>query len=341
MVVKVAKKGFVLRPKTVIYAVIVLVIVAVLLYLVLGMHGTVVSSNVTATLSPNKSIDFAVSGIKGSYSLFLDSSSNSMATFYLSGLPVLTSPILEFRLSNGTSVNVSLNGSSYAHVQVKLLSLSQSQAEVRLTRIPSGFGVVQSASVSSFNPSLAILGMPSQGSGAATTVSPTTSAGAGTTTAQATTTAQTTTVKSSSGFTQAQVLAAANGTELGGLMAMYNGLFRTDTACTPSLYNSTYSSVHNRQNAYGATDYYNASRQTPEMLTISTSEVSTDEYDVTYTAVIPAGNRLSLVMLVNVSSGQQVSYQASGIFLDQNYVDMSQNFISVNSIGNDCAAYVG
>lgn len=333
---KVLKRGFVLKPKTVVYALIVVVIVVALYLALSGSHGSVISSNMTVTLSANKSVDFSVSGLGGSYSLFLASSTNSLATFYISKLPALTNPIITFGLAKGGSANVSLNGSSYAHLQVKLLSDSQNQAEVELVRIPVGFDVLQSASVRSFTPTVMVSGTGSTNVVYTTTVN--SSSGSSVSTTTTLTTTQTTTVKST-GFTTAQVLEAANKTTLGNLMVMYNAMYKRAQSCTPGLYNSTFIYKYGH-GAVGSYDYYNASLNTPTGFEINTSEVSVDEYDISYTALIPTGNRLSLVMLVNVSSGAQISYQASGIFLDQNYTTMSESFVSVNST-NDCDPYVG
>ena len=323
------------RPMTKLYALIAIIVVAIVLYLFLsGSKTSVLSSNTTFTLAPNKSVNFGVSDLKGSYSLFLVSSTSSAATFYISELPALTNPVSEFSLAKGQSVNVSLNGTSYAHLQVKLLSVSQSQAAVELLRIPLGFGVLQSASVHSFAPTVIV-------SGTSNAISSTTTVSSNSTVKSTTTSAvtQTTTV-SSTGFTKAQVLTSANKTALGNILVMYDGMYAREPSCTPALYNSTFISKYGYAPT-GALDYHNTSINSPTGFNINDTEVSTDEYDVTYTAIIPAGNQLSVVMLVNASSNAQISYQTSGIFKDLNFTTMSEDFVAANSISNGCAAYVG
>ncbi|MCL4364703.1 MAG: hypothetical protein M1569_00950 [Candidatus Marsarchaeota archaeon] len=301
------------------------VVIAIAVIAFFALNGTpVLSSNATISLNKNTSYDFLVSGDSNLSSIFLASSSSSGATFYAGVSPVLSNPIKVITLSPGQMANISTESFTYSNLQITLISSNPSSARLMLTYIPKNLYIRQSSGVS-------LLGGPA-------TVQ-TTKATATTTTLPAATTVNvkaTTTISASSGT--AVAVQVANQTGDGQLMVQWNTLYTKEAStCTESNYNSTFAKAYN-QVPTGPMTFANSSRYVPHGISASAVQVAPDIYNVTYTALISAGNMKVLVLKLNVTGQFAITSAFSGLF--KSYSDSLTLYQDANISGDPCSAYV-
>lgn len=302
-----------------------IIAIAVIAFFVL--NGTpVLSSNATISLNKNASYDFLVSGSSNLSSIFLASSSDSGATFYAGVSPVLSNPIKVITLSTGQMANISTGSSAYSSLQITLISSNPSSVKLMLTYIPKNLYIRQT-------PGVSLLGGPPTTQ--ATTVPATTTTMPAATTANGKTTA-TTTISASSGT--ADAVQIANQTSDGQLMVQWNTLYAKEAAtCTESNYNTDFAKVYN-QVPSGPMTFANSSRYVPHGISASAVQAAPGIYNVTYTALISAGNMKVLVLKLNVTGQFVITSAFSGLF--KSYSDALTLYQDANISSDPCSAYV-
>ncbi|MGI0141721.1 MAG: hypothetical protein ACREBF_03685 [Candidatus Micrarchaeales archaeon] len=296
-----------------------------------------ISSMQTFNIPTNGSVYFTLPNNTGSYSIFLRSSSNSSATFYISGSPILVKPIVVVSMPVLGSSNASTTGGSFANVHVTLESSSNSGVKVDLTPLPTSLNLRVSGGISEINPTTLLSGTASTTTGGSqtTTVATTVTTTATTT---AVTTAPTTTISGGiSAVTQTQVMTDANATNIGLLMKNFKTLYVNGHSCTSALYNSTYASKFGSvPKSYNT--YANVSQVTPTTSSWSIVSVGTTLYNVTYSLTAPSSQASgkAVVLEINTGNGALVSEAYTGPFQGLNYTVLASNYNFAVGVGNSC-----
>lgn len=333
-------KGFAPKQKSghggIIIGILVAIIVIAVIFTAISNPIVNISSSSTFSLSTNQSAYFMIAGNPNVYSVFLLSASNSAATLYITGTPVLTKTISSITLAPAQSANVSGDGSQIANMQVQLISTRSGYAQIAISQIPSNLQLKTSGSVVLLYPSL-----PNKQAGnqVATTTVPTTTIAASTTISGSGTTISTispTTVVSQA--PTATIMAIVNSSPQGSLMHNYDVLYVTDQACTSSLYSSTFYNT-NHMSPVPPEDFANVSVQTPLNFKITISRVGTNTYNVTYVPNLPSGRTVPFTAIItaNVSA-----YAVSGYVFGEglNYTTYHSQYLFQSGIGNSCGAYI-
>ncbi len=315
--------------------IVVAIMVIAIVYLALSNPIVNVSSSSAFSLSTNQSAYFMVAGNPSVYSVFLSSASNSAATVYITGTPVLTKTISSVTLAPAQSANVSGDGSQIANMQVQLISTKSGYAQITISQIPSNLQLRPSSSVILLYPSLP----NKQASNQVTIVVPTTTIAASTTVSSSGTTIATTSPTTIvSQIPSATVMSIVNSSPQGTLMHNYDVLYVTDQACTSSVYSSTFYN-NNHYLPVPPEDFANVSEQTPLNFKITVSRVWANTYNVTYVPNLPSGRSVpfTAVITANVSA-----YAVSGYIFGEglNYTTYHSQYLFQSGIGNSCGAYI-
>lgn len=279
------------------------------------------------TLNKNNTIFYSFPDNSTTYAIFLKNVSSSSATFYVSGLPILTKPVVVVTLLAGGSANVSSKAGSVADIHLSLSSSTGSQATFSMTPLLQGLNIRVNGNLYVLNPSSL------SGNVSVTTIA---------------TTISTTTVGSTSTLTTIinvtpnhQVLSGVNATPIGKLMSKYKALYMKDTQCTPSVYNSTYLSQFGSLPP-APSSYVNVSELTPTNLDMSVSNVATNIYNITYSSVSPSSltTGAALVVEYSLASNSIIAQKFKGIFLGQNYTQLNSSYNFQGGFNNNCGAYI-
>ena len=308
--------------------VVVVIIIAAAFFLNSGAHARTISSSTPFVLRTGGTAYFSISGQKQAFSIFLKNASESGAEVYMSGYPVLEWPILEVYLTKAEEANVSLWNTGPADLQIKLVSSNATGASLIMTPVPATFSIKPSPGIKAVNPSQ----LYGQNAAQQTTISANSTAY--TTPISTAVSTVTTTVQQSSG---SAAFGLANNTYIGTLMAKYKQMYIKDTACTPSVYNSTLI-TYAKQSPVGPLSFYNVSRQTPGNLNVSASGTASG-YRLTYTTISPSETSTAVTMYIT-ASGSIINVTYGGIFTGMNYSQLSSSYIFQSGIGNDCGAYI-
>ena len=231
-------------------------------------------------------------------------------------------------LTSGSSASVSSAGSAISDINVKLESSSSSGASIDMTPLPAALSVAPSSSVSVLNP--AALGGSNANTSAitlATTVS---------------TTSATTTVQNTAATQEQQALSIANTSSTGLLMKKYKALYDSDTACSASVYATTYSLYYGLVPAV-PNDFANVSAFTPTDLTVSVSPVSGSRYNVTYSAVSHSQytSGPAVILTVDTSSSSVVATKFTGLYTGLGYATINSTYLFQSGVANKaCGALI-
>ncbi len=310
--------------KVLVVAIVIIAIAVAGFFLLSGIPT--LSANSTVSLNLNSSYDFRLAGDNNVSAVFLAKSSNSSATVYVGVSPVLSNPIKVVSLSRGQIVNVSTGTSAYSNLQLTLLSSSPQSSRLVLSYIPKDLYI-------KLSPGITLLG--GNASMQQTTVKATTTIAATTTVAQSKTTAPTTTAASNP---LVQAVQVANTTSDGQLMVQWNALYvREASTCTQNAYNTAFAKTYN-QVPSGPQTFANTSIYVPHGISAGAALVSPGVYNITYTALITAGNMKILMLELNVSGQYVTSSRFSGLF--KSYSDALQLYQTANVSNAPCSAYV-
>ncbi|MDE1854908.1 MAG: hypothetical protein KGH57_01125 [Candidatus Micrarchaeota archaeon] len=258
------------------------------------------------------------------------SSSSSSASFYLTSVPVLYGPVVSFSLSPQASLNVSSSGSGTADMNIKLVSSSNSSITVEITPLTAALGIKPSRGVTLLNPaSLSNIGTSNITITTLSTVS--------------TTSTTTTTISTNSTLVLfQQALTLMNKTGTGVLMKNYAALYAKDVACTPSVYNATYTQYYSKHPP-APVDYYNVSLATPTGIKINESKLSKTNVLLTYSTVSPSPGTTGTAVqaIINTSSSSFIqSLSFTGVYAGFNYTILNKSYAFQSKILNNCGAYI-
>jgi hypothetical protein len=338
--------------KIILVVLVIAIIAGAYYFLYLYKPVNVITLSSTFNISQGHAAYFELQGSGNVIGLYLANSSPYSASFLMSRLPVLEGQVASFSLAGGTSINVSteISKSASADIEVKLVHSSNSEAEVMITRIPSGFYAPQSGSVSISNPT-APSNSGSSGITATsviTTSVPTTSIpNSGSTTIATTSTPTTTIAQNINAGQDALVVQAANQTSVGSIMHGFESIYSKEGTCTPDAYNTSFRIV-NGYSPYGVYSYQNVTSTAnlayfPTGVTASASQISGNLYMVNYT--LPTGNPKytggpSIEMTFNYSSFAVVNAVYLNQFEGWNYTHLKSVYSTETGIGNGCAAFI-
>lgn len=320
--------------------VIVILVAAAAGYLALNWHGVpTVTSNQSFSVPSGQSVYFKLPGSSYTYALYVKNSTGAYSTIYVSKVPVLTSPIITFVLVNGESANISASGSSQnANIEVKLVSSTSKEANIKLIPIPSLFTIKVSSLVQVRNPA----SFYAANNSTPITI-PLPPANTTNSTKKNTTTNKTTVTPPPKVVATPleNISTVLNTTYIGTLMKNYKALYLQDTSCTSQTY-GTDIQVYAQQQPVGPFDFANASAVTPTNLLVNVTARSKTNYYVTYTPVTPIPTFPGPAVTFNFdsASGVVTNITFSGIYLDQNYTTLNKNYEFQDGIGNNCGAYV-
>lgn len=311
-------------------AIIIVLAAAAIVALSLGsQHIRAISSGSTLSMVKGSPEYFEVSGTQHVFSILLENSSGSGAVVYISRYPVLEGPILNVSINSAEVINVSLEGTQSADLQIKLLSSGSNSASLLMTAVPQTFSIRTSPGIKVLNPTTLSgsestqQSIPVQGSTTSTLTS---------------TYLATTTVQQPQQNTSLAALALANSTNIGILLNNYKALYNKDTGCTSGIYNSSLL-TYAKQSPTGPLSFYNMSRQIPTDITASASKTAAGLYKVVYTTISPSEKSIAVTMYMN-SAGAVLNVTYSGTFTGMNYSQLSNSYAFQSGIYNSCAAYI-
>ncbi|MDE1825560.1 MAG: hypothetical protein KGH61_03875 [Candidatus Micrarchaeota archaeon] len=324
---------FVLK-RSQLYIIGIVILLAIAYFAVSGIIYGNGTSSISATqsfsLAPNGSMLFTLPGNPRTYSLFLKSSSDVGATFYISAVPILANPISVVTLNTLGSSNLSSGAGSVADMHMDLLSSSEAKASFEITPILTSLGLKVSGNVYLMNPVVPGESSSSSASSGATTVPTTTIVQSG----------PTTTIQSQSA-NNPTVMALVNNTSLGKLMLNYKALYIKDQACTSSGYSSAYRQAIGSAPG-GPNSFANVSKFTPTNVNITTSKVSGSTYNITYSIAAPSAQAagMAIILQMNSSSAVVLSQKFIGPYQGLNYTVLESQFNYQNGLTGDCGAYI-
>ena len=295
-----------------------ILIIALAAYYLVGQGVPQITQTQLIYIPANQTSYFSVSGY--TVAMRLQSSASSGVTLYTSRVPVLLGPISAVSLTSGSSASVSSAGSAISDINVKLESSSSSGASIDVTPLPAALSVAPSSSVSVLNP--AALG----GSNANTSAI----------------TLATTTVQNTAATQEQQALSIANTSSTGLLMKKYKALYDSDTACSASVYATTYSLYYGLVPAV-PNDFANVSAFTPTDLTVSVSPVSGSRYNVTYSAVSHSQytSGPAVILTVDTSSSSVVATKFTGLYTGLGYATINSTYLFQSGVANKaCGALI-
>lgn len=314
-----------------ILALLVLLGIVYLLYGVLFPSAITITTTRSLTLAVNQT-QFLRIYVGNASDVKLRSATPQSASFYITRVPVLYSPVVSFSVSLLTSLNVSTEGSKVADINILLLSSSNSSATIQITPLPAALGVKPSPGVTLLNPA-SLTNIAAKNTTTVTSVA-------------STTTAATTSVSQNATATLfQQALADMNLTGIGALMKNFKVLYNNDKNCTATLYNTTYKTYNHYHTPPPApVSFLNVSPYTPTDIKITVSNTTKKNNAlVTYSTVAPSSTSSgpAVLAVVNVSS---ISFLKNltyiGVYLGLNYTKLNSTYTFEKTIPNACAALV-
>lgn len=266
--------------------------------------------------------------------LKLRSASAQSASFYISRVPVLYSPVVSLSLSPLGSLNVSTDGSNTADMNMLLLTTSNRSVTVQITPLAAAFGIKSSPGISLLIPSS--LTSAGSGSGNLNVVTSTTTS--------TVTTAVSTVAQNTTQVLFQSALKIINKTNIGILMKNYNKLYSEDVACSQTAYNSAYN-IYYHTLPSGPTSFANISAETPTAITISENALTVkNRVRITYSTVSSFAETTGPAVLatVNTSSSTLTTYNftSTGIYSGLNYTVLNNAYAFQSAVIGYCGAYI-
>ncbi len=335
-------------------AALVIVVIAIIAYLAFSWHGVpIVSSNQTISLALGKSSYFKLKGQPATFAMFLENSSPSYATIYVSEVPVLTSSVSEFTVYNGSQANISTSLSPTADLAVKLVSSGNTTSKVELIPIPAVYKIRTSPSIVISNPASFYSGTvtqtPQPSTASSSSSSGTSSQPSGKTAGSSQTSSQSSSSNPPPTSTSAapvktpleNISSILNYTYIGSLMNNYSTLYTYDKACTAPEYNTSFLEfVH--QSPIGSSDFRNATTMTPTGLVANATAKGNNNYAVTYSPIVsdPSTRGVAVSFNLDSSTAAVTNLKFSGIYQTLNYTSVLANYRYQKGISGSCGAYI-
>ncbi len=303
-------------------AVIVAVVIAVVvgLFITVGSGAISVSGPTTLTISNTPAV-VRVSGVQYIVLLHGSAPASNVAYVYIGRSPVYINPILNVTLILYNSTNVNAGMHSYADMQIKLNSLTNSSASITITPLQSYLNEQPS-------------------SGRIHVISQQVVPSSNTTTSVARqTTAATTTVQATT--PEERIVNYLKNNEWYGLMQNYTTAYANTANCTQTIYNNDYAKQYSRLPSGPAT-YANVTAQAPYRMSFSVTSVGSGNYNATWSTL--SNSSLSsgpvLILKVNLTTGNILNTTIEGIFKDLSYTSLQGSMTQAQAFGNACGILV-
>lgn len=305
---------------------IIVAIIAVVLALILLAFGTgAIGVSAPTTLSITKTPTvIEIGGTQYVLSLHGQVPASSIAYIYIGRSPVFINPTLNVTLILDNYTKISGNGSTYANMEIKLDSLSNTVASITITPLqaylaePPDYGRIRT-----------IGQVTGSYQNASTTV-----------TIASTTVASTTTINQTAAAQQ-RVLGYLKINEWYGLMANFTKQYQNSANCTPLLYNNTFRNT-NRFAPVPPNDYWNVSVTTPYNMVLNVTNVGSGNWAAIYTTLskssLTSGQVLKIT--INSSTGTVLGINVTGAFKGQSFSSLQSASLQAASIGNACGIEV-
>lgn len=307
-----------------------------------------VSSPTTVTLRSGSSALLSINGTEYAAYLVSGSTATGSAVVSITKLPAFVNPNLYITLSGAnSSTNIETQG-KYANLQLKLVQVNATVAQVLFTPIPQSLGIAPSYGSVTYVSAL-IGGNVTAGSTTTpttttttTTVSTTTSTTSSTTSSTSSSTSSSTTTVSGNGAGQLAAQALLKKDVYYALMVNYTKLYDNTSSCTVSMYNADYLKKHGTSPS-GPNDYANASAVVPYSMTLNITSQSSTQYTAKYitashTAVTTG---VALAVIMDISSNVILSNTFSGALQGSTLATLSSGYNDSVSIGNACGVLIG
>lgn len=324
------------------YALGIIIIIAAVYFLATRSELTVnqLNSMQVFTLPLNGSASFALPNDNNVYSIYLKAATNSSATFYVSGVPILIKPIFLVQMHVLANENLSTVNTNTANLHLELRSTTNGQATVALTPLPASLNAAVTPGVTIINPARLLQGNTLLESETTTGGAPIVT----TITTTITTTTSTTTIYNGvTNGTTSQVMTLINNTQLGTLMKNLVPIYAKSNQCTADVYNTTYSSKYGSL-PNGPNSYYNVSPYAPRSLRWTISNFSVNVYNVTYIIAAQQSIAAGAVLLIQMNTASGLALPPTPKFIGPwtslNYSLLNAQYAFASGISNNCAAVV-
>ena len=306
---------------------IIVIVVAIALALAFAPSGPLaLSSFKTVVLHNGTSVLLKLN--RSIFAIYVASSSSSGAVVLVSKVPVLSGYASEALLVPNSSVNVSINATGVANLNIKLAKSNSTSAELYITPLASVLGVKPSSGLS-------IIGPVSIGRTSGLKIIVTSTSTSSTT--------STSTINQTAALLQSALAYANNNTSEGLLETEYASLYEKDKACNSSIYNETYTHYYGTAPS-GDFSFLNVSKQTPIDINETAYYISGTLVFVNYTPVMRSGKQSPLLSLeLNMSPLTKlriVKAAYTGILQGDNYSIVNSTYAFQSRISNYCGAYI-
>jgi hypothetical protein len=326
----VKKRRYSIKLITSVIIVVILIVAAVATLSSSNIHY--ISSPTTVSILQNSSIYYKLPSSQSTFVLYLKNSTNYGSLFYITSIPILSSPVMALSLNSNSSANVSSSNIGIADMHISLLNSNSKGAVIEITPIPTSLGLKPNGQISIIPQATFTEKMLYKGN--VVIVS--------TTTTSSTTTITTTTINQSAIIPVQQIMTFMNSTSYGILANNLNSLYIKDRVCNASVYNATFIRYENIAPT-GPNSFYNVSPSVPRSVNITISRLGSNSYIVTYIGVTPLKSYTSpiLIMKLNMSSiSPIVNATFEGPFKYMNYTQVASIYALQSSVGTFCGAYV-
>jgi hypothetical protein len=293
-----------------------------------------ISTNSTISLARNASYNFHLAGDENVSSVQVVSTSATNSTVYLGRSPLLINNVVVLHLMQGQSENISLSGSSNADLNVRLASSTPQSATLILTYVPASLGIRVSSGVVL----LSAIGSSTQPPVTTTVNSGSTGQQSTSTVAQASTTVVATTTTAPQANQTAQAIMDVNTTTTGKIISGFSKIFAEQTlGCTKTIYDTEFANMYGMIPT-GSMTFANTSPEVPEGILTNAVSVGNSVYNITYTEVVPVGNRPFAKLQYDMNGDYLISTTFDGDF-GNTYSAVYENYTNFNKTTDQCAIF--
>ncbi|MEM0146911.1 MAG: hypothetical protein QXF85_00445 [Candidatus Micrarchaeaceae archaeon] len=313
------------------FLIIIVIAIAAIAYALIPRSSVLfVSSGKSVQLKPGEAMLMKMQN-SSVFAMLVYKSNSTGAIVYISQLPIPASYASKFVLLKGENagVNVSVNATGNADLNVRLSSSNATSVELLLTPLSSILGIKVSKEVTLVGPYT----ISTAGGLKVITISTTSS-----------TSTTTSTINQTAALLESALNYANNKTNEGVLMNKYKALYNKDTVCNESIYNATYEHYYSTEPS-GVSSFDNISKLIPINVTVHAAIKSGAFVFVNYTPTFRNGSRGGpmLSLLLNMSPGA-VAHVANatyeGILTYATYAEINSTYAFQSSINNYCGAYI-
>ncbi|MEM0094657.1 MAG: hypothetical protein QW046_01125 [Candidatus Micrarchaeaceae archaeon] len=310
-------------------AILVLIIIIIAAYELSLPRVPLINVQRTFNIHVGEGIYFSMPSGHGTYYLLVKNSTASGSIIYITGMPVLSKPVIAAFIPAGGGANMSTDALQSSNIHIFLNSSNSSGVRISLSPISTGLAIKPSPYIVILPAILSEHVIYNGSVGVITTTTSTT-----------TTIAPTTTVSANATIPTANIMKLVGTMNIGTLMNEYSTLYAKDKVCNESIYNAT-------MLKYGITptgpfSFYNASMNTPYALETNITSLGKGNYEVTYSTLSRSSPSPTpaLIIIMNYSSGLPKSVDFVGVYQGLNYTELNAAYQFQSSISNFCGAYI-